>query len=86
MPGARQRQSLVTTRFQDEGAVIAKDSQFMVNIADQDGDGLISMEEATKKVSTWCSSVEKAALKAHPKYDRAVFEWWHNLISTEKKK
>jgi len=58
MPGGRQRQSLVTTRYQDEGAVIAKDSQFMLNIADQDGDGLISMEEAREK------GIDEATFKA----------------------
>ena len=38
------------TSIQDEGEQIAMDSNFILNLADQDGDGLVSLEEASAMV------------------------------------
>lgn len=43
--------SVTTTVIRNEIDQVATDSKFMLSMTDQDGDGLLSMEEAREKVN-----------------------------------
>ena len=45
--------SVTTTVIRNEIDQVATDSKFMLSMTDQDGDGLLSMEEAREKVKSF---------------------------------